>query len=202
MRNIVVGFDTWLNLLWHWNQHSLLFQVSGKPFTLETLDRKTVPFDEEIRESGVWLRCVPALDRCQHWSWRVRDGKLELREWDCFIRPRGVFRCLWRLWLLREWQNVYVTFWRFMQSVIVVKIHCQISYHLDQKTFCFNLGLKKILKMWQQSHWRQIPWDFNFKKIVFYGYFRIAGLLPSLFHSFLHHHDPPDKPSEFIMEFV
>lgn len=57
-----------------------LFQVSGKPFTLETLDRKTVPFDEEIKESCVWLRCVPALDRCQHWSWRVRDGKLELRE--------------------------------------------------------------------------------------------------------------------------
>uniref|UniRef100_H3D2S3 Protein kinase domain-containing protein n=1 Tax=Tetraodon nigroviridis TaxID=99883 RepID=H3D2S3_TETNG len=55
-------------------------KVSGKPFTLETLDRKTVPFDEEIRESCVWLRCVPALDTCQHWTWRVRDGKLELRE--------------------------------------------------------------------------------------------------------------------------
>lgn len=47
---------------------------------METLDRKTVPFDQEIRESCVWLRCVPALDRCSRWSWRVRDGKLELRE--------------------------------------------------------------------------------------------------------------------------
>lgn len=26
-----------------------------------------------------------------------------------------------------------------MQSVIVVKIHFQISYHLDVKSFCFNL---------------------------------------------------------------
>ncbi|XP_069560786.1 mitogen-activated protein kinase kinase kinase 14 [Brachyistius frenatus] len=55
-------------------------QVSGKAFTLETLDRKTVSFEQEIRESGLWLRCVPAPDRCQRWRWRVRDGKLELRE--------------------------------------------------------------------------------------------------------------------------
>ncbi|XP_035764777.1 uncharacterized protein LOC102782642 [Neolamprologus brichardi] len=55
-------------------------QISGKAFTLETLDRKTVSFEREIRESGLWLRCVPAPDRCQHWRWRVRDGKLELRE--------------------------------------------------------------------------------------------------------------------------
>lgn len=59
---------------------SSIIQVSGKPFTLETLDRKTVPFDEEIREPCVWLRCVPALDRCQRWSWRIREGKIELRE--------------------------------------------------------------------------------------------------------------------------
>ncbi|XP_065805721.1 mitogen-activated protein kinase kinase kinase 14 isoform X1 [Labrus bergylta] len=55
-------------------------QVSGKAFTLETLDRKTVSFEEEIRESGLWLRCVPAPDRCQRWRWRVKDSKLELRE--------------------------------------------------------------------------------------------------------------------------
>ncbi|XP_074519906.1 mitogen-activated protein kinase kinase kinase 14 [Halichoeres trimaculatus] len=55
-------------------------QVSGKAFTLETLDRKTVSFEEEIRESCLWLRCVPAPDRCQRWRWRVRDGRLELRE--------------------------------------------------------------------------------------------------------------------------
>ncbi|XP_047464070.1 uncharacterized protein LOC125021920 isoform X2 [Mugil cephalus] len=55
-------------------------QISGKAFTLETLDRKTVSFDQEIKESGLWLRCVPAPDRCQRWRWRVRDGKLELQE--------------------------------------------------------------------------------------------------------------------------
>ncbi|KAM4715361.1 mitogen-activated protein kinase kinase kinase 14 isoform 2-T2 [Anableps anableps] len=55
-------------------------QISGKTFTLETLDRKTVSFEEEISESGSWFRCAPAPDRCQRWSWRVQDGKLELRE--------------------------------------------------------------------------------------------------------------------------
>ncbi|XP_041671927.1 uncharacterized protein LOC121528505 [Cheilinus undulatus] len=55
-------------------------QVSGKAFTLETLDRKTVSFEEEITESCLWLRCVPAPDRCQRWKWRVKDGRLELRE--------------------------------------------------------------------------------------------------------------------------
>ncbi|KAF1373530.1 hypothetical protein PFLUV_G00239840 [Perca fluviatilis] len=55
-------------------------QISGKAFTLETLDRKTVSFEQEIQESCLWLRCVPAPDRCQRWRWRVRDGKLELRE--------------------------------------------------------------------------------------------------------------------------
>ncbi|XP_071318288.1 mitogen-activated protein kinase kinase kinase 14 isoform X2 [Trachinotus anak] len=55
-------------------------QISGKAFTLETLDRKMVSFDQEIKESGVWLRCVPAPDTCQRWRWRVRDGKLELQE--------------------------------------------------------------------------------------------------------------------------
>ncbi|XP_028332115.1 mitogen-activated protein kinase kinase kinase 14 [Gouania willdenowi] len=55
-------------------------QVSGKSFTLETLDRKTLSFEEEIKQSGLWLRCVPAPDQCQRWRWRVRDGKLELRE--------------------------------------------------------------------------------------------------------------------------
>ncbi|XP_034415235.1 mitogen-activated protein kinase kinase kinase 14-like [Cyclopterus lumpus] len=55
-------------------------QISGKAFTLETLDRKSVSFEQEIRESCLWLRCVPAPDRCQRWRWRVTDGKLELRE--------------------------------------------------------------------------------------------------------------------------
>ncbi|XP_026206423.1 uncharacterized protein LOC113155902 isoform X2 [Anabas testudineus] len=55
-------------------------QISGKTFTLETLDRKMVSLEQEITESGLWLRCVPAPDRCQRWRWRVRDGELELRE--------------------------------------------------------------------------------------------------------------------------
>lgn len=59
---------------------SFCLQVSEKAFTLETLDRKPVSFEQEVRESNLWLRCVPAPDRCQRWRWRVRDGKLELRE--------------------------------------------------------------------------------------------------------------------------
>ncbi|KAG8008829.1 Mitogen-activated protein kinase kinase kinase 14 [Nibea albiflora] len=55
-------------------------QISGKAFTLETLDRKMVSFEQEVKESCLWLRCVPAPDRCQRWRWRVQDGKLELRE--------------------------------------------------------------------------------------------------------------------------
>lgn len=55
-------------------------QISAKAFSLETLDRKMVSFQLEIQESGLWLRCVPAPDGCQHWSWRIKDGKLELRE--------------------------------------------------------------------------------------------------------------------------
>ncbi|KAM9716162.1 uncharacterized protein map3k14b [Menidia menidia] len=55
-------------------------QVSRKAFTLETLDRRPVPCEEEVRESGRWLCCVSAPDGCQRWRWRIRDGKLELRE--------------------------------------------------------------------------------------------------------------------------
>ncbi|KAM4624574.1 mitogen-activated protein kinase kinase kinase 14 [Polymixia lowei] len=55
-------------------------QISAKAFSLETLDRKTVSFQQEIQKSGIWLCTVPAPDRCQRWSWRIKDGKLELRE--------------------------------------------------------------------------------------------------------------------------
>ncbi|KAJ0016083.1 hypothetical protein NQD34_014373 [Periophthalmus magnuspinnatus] len=55
-------------------------QISEEAFTLETLDRKLVSFEQEIKASGLWLRCVPAPNRCQRWSWRVKHGKLELRE--------------------------------------------------------------------------------------------------------------------------
>lgn len=55
-------------------------QISEKAFTVETLDSKLVSFEQEIKASGLWLRCVPAPDSCQRWSWRVKDGKLEIRE--------------------------------------------------------------------------------------------------------------------------
>ncbi|XP_051928252.1 mitogen-activated protein kinase kinase kinase 14-like [Hippocampus zosterae] len=55
-------------------------QMSTSPFTLETLDRKSVCFRQEICESCLWLRCVEAPDSCPRWMWRVRDGKLEVRQ--------------------------------------------------------------------------------------------------------------------------
>ncbi|XP_072312576.1 mitogen-activated protein kinase kinase kinase 14 isoform X2 [Eucyclogobius newberryi] len=55
-------------------------QISEEAFTLETLGRKLVSFEQEIKASGLWLRCVPAPNRCQRWRWRVKHGKLELRE--------------------------------------------------------------------------------------------------------------------------
>lgn len=58
----------------------ILHQIWGKAFTLESLDRKLVPLEEKVKVSGLWLRCVPAPDGCQRWKWRVRDGKLELRD--------------------------------------------------------------------------------------------------------------------------
>ncbi|CAL8303409.1 unnamed protein product [Lota lota] len=54
-------------------------QISVKAFTLETLDRKLVSFQQEVQESGLWLRCVPAPDRCPRWYWRINGGKLDLR---------------------------------------------------------------------------------------------------------------------------
>ncbi|KAG7277602.1 hypothetical protein CRUP_013920 [Coryphaenoides rupestris] len=54
-------------------------QISVKAFTLETLDRKLVSFQQEVQESGLWLCCVPAPDRCPRWYWRINNGKLDLR---------------------------------------------------------------------------------------------------------------------------
>ncbi|XP_046888174.1 mitogen-activated protein kinase kinase kinase 14 isoform X1 [Hypomesus transpacificus] len=55
-------------------------QITAKAFSMETLDRKTVSFQQEIQESGLWLRCVPAPDGCQLWNWRIKEGKLEIRD--------------------------------------------------------------------------------------------------------------------------
>lgn len=91
---------------------SSLTKVSGKAFTLETLDRKSVAFDQEITESCVWLCCVPAPDRCQRWRWRVRDGRLELREWDLFFLHCCCLHssCLW-LWRKKGQPPVSVNFY-------------------------------------------------------------------------------------------
>lgn len=78
------GQNKLMRLRWFKRSHAVT-QVSGKAFTLETLDRKLVSFEQEVRESCEWLRCVSAPDWCPRWRWRVRDGKLELREWDIFV---------------------------------------------------------------------------------------------------------------------
>lgn len=88
------------------NNLSSVTQISGKAFTLETLDRKTVPFEQEIKESCLWLRCVPAPDRCQRWRWRVQDGKLELREWDTFQIFFGCFLHTDWPWATWTWRCV------------------------------------------------------------------------------------------------
>ncbi|XP_036390585.1 mitogen-activated protein kinase kinase kinase 14-like isoform X1 [Megalops cyprinoides] len=55
-------------------------QISELPFSLEMLDGQLVSHDEEVRDSGVFLRCTPAPDSSHSWRWRVREGKLETRE--------------------------------------------------------------------------------------------------------------------------
>ncbi|KTG01779.1 hypothetical protein cypCar_00026215 [Cyprinus carpio] len=57
-------------------------QISLRTFSLATLDGRLVSPDTEVCESGMWLQCVPAPDGSLSWDWRVRDGKLELREYD------------------------------------------------------------------------------------------------------------------------
>ncbi|KAL0984193.1 hypothetical protein UPYG_G00138340 [Umbra pygmaea] len=55
-------------------------QIAVKAFTLETIDRKPVSFLQEIHEPGMWLSCTIASDCCPRWSWRIKDGKLEIRK--------------------------------------------------------------------------------------------------------------------------
>ncbi|XP_026876090.2 uncharacterized protein LOC113583770 isoform X2 [Electrophorus electricus] len=57
-------------------------QISMRTFSLATLDGKLVSPDAEVLESGMWLQCVPAPDGCPTWDWRVRDGKIEMQEYD------------------------------------------------------------------------------------------------------------------------
>ncbi|XP_061701409.1 mitogen-activated protein kinase kinase kinase 14 isoform X3 [Syngnathoides biaculeatus] len=54
-------------------------QISERVFTLQTQLGREVAHDEEVQESGLNLRCVPAPDFSASWKWRIRDGALETR---------------------------------------------------------------------------------------------------------------------------
>lgn len=47
---------------------------------METQEREPVAHDEEVQDSGLLLRCVPAPDYSQAWRWRVKEGVLETRD--------------------------------------------------------------------------------------------------------------------------
>ncbi|KAM9773529.1 uncharacterized protein LOC133142798 isoform X2 [Syngnathus typhle] len=55
-------------------------EMSASAFTLEMPDRKSVCFRRQIGESHLRLRCVDAPNSCPRWTWRVQDGKLEVRQ--------------------------------------------------------------------------------------------------------------------------
>ncbi|XP_077101403.1 uncharacterized protein map3k14b isoform X1 [Siphateles boraxobius] len=57
-------------------------QISLRTFSLATLDGRLVSQDTEVCVSGMWLQCIPAPDGSPSWDWRVRDGKLEMQEYD------------------------------------------------------------------------------------------------------------------------
>lgn len=70
-----------------------LWQISESVFSLQSEDGSLVPHDKQVQEAGLFLRCVPAPDP-QHrkgsccnipWSWRIRDGRLETRDWCLFF---------------------------------------------------------------------------------------------------------------------
>ncbi|XP_043956253.1 mitogen-activated protein kinase kinase kinase 14 [Gambusia affinis] len=52
-------------------------QISERVFTLETQNGQQISHDEEVLESGLELRCVPAPDFSSAWRWRIKDGVLE-----------------------------------------------------------------------------------------------------------------------------
>nr|XP_015804194.2 mitogen-activated protein kinase kinase kinase 14 isoform X2 [Nothobranchius furzeri] len=54
-------------------------QISERVFTLETLQGRQTAHNEEVLESGLELRCVPAPDFSSAWRWRIRDRVLETR---------------------------------------------------------------------------------------------------------------------------
>ncbi|XP_064170487.1 mitogen-activated protein kinase kinase kinase 14-like isoform X1 [Anguilla rostrata] len=54
-------------------------QISERAFCLETRDGRPVCPEEEVLDSGLWLRCTPTPDAGRAWRWRVREGVLETR---------------------------------------------------------------------------------------------------------------------------
>ncbi|KAG9350173.1 hypothetical protein JZ751_026526 [Albula glossodonta] len=55
-------------------------QIPERAFSLETVDGQLVSHNEEVRDPSLYLRCTPAPDSSHGWQWRVKEGKLELRE--------------------------------------------------------------------------------------------------------------------------
>ncbi|XP_018619862.2 mitogen-activated protein kinase kinase kinase 14-like [Scleropages formosus] len=55
-------------------------QISERAFSLETQDGRLVSPDEEVGNSGLYLRCTHALSSSGLWKWRVRDGVLDMRD--------------------------------------------------------------------------------------------------------------------------
>ncbi|KAI1884124.1 hypothetical protein AGOR_G00223220 [Albula goreensis] len=55
-------------------------QISERAFSLEKQDGQSVSPEEEVLDSGLWLRCTLAPDRGSYWRWRVKDGVLETLE--------------------------------------------------------------------------------------------------------------------------
>ncbi|KAJ8348892.1 hypothetical protein SKAU_G00274810 [Synaphobranchus kaupii] len=55
-------------------------QISESTFSLETRDGRPVSPEEEVLDSGLWLRCTSTSDSGRPWRWRVREGVLETRE--------------------------------------------------------------------------------------------------------------------------
>lgn len=66
-------------------------QISERTFSLQSEDGRLVHHDELVQTSGLFLRCVRAPDCCRRfskhapdcslpWSWRIRNGALDLRE--------------------------------------------------------------------------------------------------------------------------
>lgn len=111
-----------------------LRQISESVFSLQTEDGSLVPHDKQVQEAGLFLRCVPAPDPTHFpwhrqnsccnmaWSWRIRDGRLETRNW-CLHCPASysvssqfnpslsVFVFLHTLCALQYFRNVLIFYW-------------------------------------------------------------------------------------------